>query len=123
MEQDRQVRRGEVYFADLSPIVGSEQGGVRPVLVLQNDVGNKNSPTTVVAVITSRKDKNKLPTHIEIKCSGLYRKSTVLLEQLRTIDKSRLINKVGEVNTGTMTRIDKAVLVCLGVGERRHIIK
>ena len=118
MKQDRQVRRGEVYFADLSPIVGSEQGGVRPVLVLQNDVGNKNSPTTIVAVITSRKGKSKLPTHIEIRRSGLHRKSTVLLEQLRTIDKSRLINKVGEVNAGTMTRIDKAVLVCLGVAER-----
>ncbi|MDE6579741.1 MAG: type II toxin-antitoxin system PemK/MazF family toxin [Ruminiclostridium sp.] len=122
MKQDRQVRRGEVYFADLSPIVGSEQGGVRPVLVLQNDVGNKNSPTTVVAVITSRKGKSKLPTHIEIRCSGLYRKSTVLLEQLRTIDKSRLINKVGEVNTGTMTRIDKAVLICLGMEERIKLL-
>lgn len=122
MKQDRQVRRGEVYFADLSPIVGSEQGGVRPVLVLQNDVGNVNSPTTVVAVITSRRNKSKMPTHIEIKCSGLYKKSIALLEQLRTIDKSRLINKVGEVNTRTMTQIDKAVLICLGMEERIKLL-
>ncbi|MDE7280241.1 MAG: type II toxin-antitoxin system PemK/MazF family toxin [Ruminiclostridium sp.] len=115
MKQDRQVRRGEVYLADLSPIVGSEQGGIRPVLILQNDVGNANSPTTVVASITSSQGKNRLPTHIEIRCSGLYKKSTVLVEQIRTIDKTRLINKIGQASTRTMAQIDKAVLICLGV--------
>lgn len=112
--KDRQVRRGEVYLADLSPVVGSEQGGVRPVLVLQNDVGNANSPTTVVASITSQK-KHRLPTHIEIRGCGLSRKSIILLEQLKTIDKSRLIDKLGEANAETMEKIDKAVLICLGV--------
>lgn len=115
MQQDRQVRRGEVYIADLSPIVGSEQGGIRPVLILQNDVGNINSPTTVVAGITSSKGKNKLPTHIEIRCSGLYKKSIVLVEQLRTIDKTRLQDKLGEASKEIMAQIDKAVLICLGV--------
>lgn len=115
MNQDRQVRRGEVYLADLSPVIGSEQGGVRPVLVLQNDVGNANSPTTIVAGITSSENKRRLPTHIEIKCSGLHKKSTVLVEQLRTVDKSRFLEKIGQADTKTMKRINKAVLVCLGI--------
>lgn len=121
MKQDRQVRRGEVYLADLSPIVGSEQGGIRPVLVLQNDVGNVNSPTTIVAGITSNKSKSKLPTHIEIRGSGLYKESIVLVEQLRTVDKSRLQDRIGEANKKTMAQIDKAVLVCLGVEEKGKI--
>lgn len=117
MNKDRQVRRGEVYLADLSPVVGSEQGGTRPVIILQNDIGNENSPTTVVAGITSSQKKNRLPTHIEIKGGGLNKKSVILLEQIKTIDKSRLIDKLGEANAKTMEKIDRAVLICLGVNK------
>ena len=83
------MKRGEVYYADLSPVIGSEQGGLRPVLIIQNDIGNRHSPTTIVAAITSKKEKSEMPTHVMIKVDGLNKKSLVLLEQLRTIDRSR----------------------------------
>lgn len=111
------VRRGEIYYADLSPVVGSEQGGVRPVLIVQNDIGNKYSPTVIAAAITSQCGKNKLPTHIEIdaKQSGLNKDSIVLLEQMRTIDKSRLREKTGELSRAFMNYIDDAISVSLGL--------
>ncbi len=95
-----QIKRGDMFYADLSPVVGSEQGGIRPVLIIQNDVGNKHSPTVIAAAITSQTTKNKLPTHIEIKPqeSGLKADSIVLTEQIRTIDKSRLKEKIGHIN-------------------------
>ena len=105
------VRRGEIYYADLSPVVGSEQGGVRPVLIVQNDVGNKHSPTVIAAAITSQRDKNRLPTHIEVqadKC-GLAKDSIVLLEQIRTIDKQRLRDKMGELDLNSMNKVDTAL--------------
>ncbi len=110
------VKRGELYYADLSPVVGSEQGGIRPVLVLQNDVGNKFSPTIIAAATTSKVGKNKLPTHIEIASRDycLPRDSIVLLEQIRTIDKSRLKEKIGELPKEVMTRVDNALLISLG---------
>ncbi len=110
------IKRGDLYYADLSPVVGSEQGGVRPVLVVQNDVGNKYSPTVIAAAITSRIDKAKLPTHIELSAPdyGLTKNSVVLLEQIRTIDKRRLKEKIGEVPLDVMTRINQALLVSLG---------
>ncbi len=110
------VKRGELYYADLSPVVGSEQGGIRPVLVLQNDVGNKFSPTVIAAATTSKTGKTKLPTHIEIASRDycLPRDSIVLLEQIRTIDKSRLKEKIGELPAEVMTRVDNALLISLG---------
>ena len=107
------IKRGELYYADLSPVVGSEQGGVRPVLVVQNDVGNKYSPTVIAAAVTSKIDKAKLPTHIELPSStyGLARDSVILLEQIRTLDKRRLKERIGELNEITMTRVDKAILI------------
>lgn len=104
------VRRGEIYYADLSPVVGSEQGGIRPVLIVQNDVGNRHSPTVIAAAITSQRDKNRLPTHIEVqadKC-GLAKDSIVLLEQIRTIDKKRLKDKMGELDLNSMNKIGRA---------------
>jgi len=114
-----QVRRGDVFFADLSPVVGSEQGGVRPVLILQNDIGNQYSPTTIIAAITSQINKAKLPTHVEIqaKISGLEKDSVILLEQLRTIDKSRLFEKVSALNDELMHKVNKAVEISLGLIE------
>lgn len=111
------VKRGEIYYADLSPVVGSEQGGVRPVLIVQNDVGNKYSPTVIAAAITSQKDKTKLPTHISINAAqcGLSRDSIVLLEQVRTIDKRRLREKMGELNYNEMHNIDNAISVSFGL--------
>lgn len=111
-----QIKRGELYYADLSPVVGSEQGGIRPVLVVQNDVGNKFSPTVIVAAITSKLSKAKLPTHIELKASnfGLEKDSVILLEQIRTLDKSRLINKIGDLNGVEMKNVDRAILISLG---------
>ena len=110
------VKRGELYYADLSPVVGSEQGGVRPVLVVQNDVGNRYSPTVIVCAITSKMNKARLPTHVEIREGelGLPRDSVVLLEQIRTVDKRRLKDRVGEVEPSLMKRIDRALLVSLG---------
>ena len=118
-ESDKQmtVRRGDIYYADLSPVVGSEQGGIRPVLIVQNDVGNRYSPTVIAAAITSQKDKNKLPTHIQVNAtdSGLTRDSIVLLEQVRTIDKQRLKEKMGRLDDASMSRINQALSVSFGL--------
>lgn len=111
------VKRGEIYYADLSPVVGSEQGGVRPVLIVQNDVGNKYSPTVIAAAITSQHDKSNLPTHIGINGggSGLSKESVVLLEQVRTIDKRRLKERMGSLDNGDMNKIDQAISVSFGL--------
>ena len=111
------IKRGELYFADLSPVVGSEQGGIRPILVVQNDIGNKYSPTIIAAAITSKLNKAKLPTHIELSSKeyGLEKDSVVLLEQIRTIDKTRLKEKIGELNTIKMSQVNKAMMISLGV--------
>lgn len=111
------VKRGDVFYADLSPVVGSEQGGVRPVLVVQNDVGNKYSPTIIVSAITSQINKAKLPTHIEISASefGLSKDSVVLLEQIRTIDKKRLRDKIGRFDDDLMEKVNEGLLVSLGL--------
>ena len=113
------VRRGDIYYADLSPVVGSEQGGVRPVLIVQNDVGNRYSPTVIAAAITSRTDKSKLPTHIEVFADkyGLARDSVILLEQIRTIDKKRLKEKMGHLDDDVMNRVNDAITVSFGLGE------
>ena len=111
------VKRGEVYFADLSPVVGSEQGGVRPVLVVQNDVGNKYSPTVIVAAITAKIQKAKMPTHVEVSAEkhGLERDSVVLLEQIRTIDKQRLKDKVTQLDYQLMQKVDEALEISVGL--------
>lgn len=111
------IVRGEIYYADLSPVVGSEQGGVRPVLVIQNDVGNKYSPTIIIAAITSQLTKAKLPTHIELNKDkyNLVKDSVVLLEQIRTLDKRRLKERIGVVDKATMQSIDVALMISLGV--------
>ncbi|MFB9759962.1 MULTISPECIES: type II toxin-antitoxin system endoribonuclease NdoA [Bacillaceae] len=111
------VKRGDVYFADLSPVVGSEQGGVRPVLVIQNDIGNRFSPTVIVAAITAQIQKAKLPTHVEIdaKRYGFERDSVILLEQIRTIDKQRLTDKITHLDEEMMDRVDEAVQISLGL--------
>ncbi|MFC4402039.1 type II toxin-antitoxin system PemK/MazF family toxin [Gracilibacillus xinjiangensis] len=113
------VKRGDVYFADLSPVVGSEQGGVRPVLVLQNDIGNRFSPTVIVAAITAQIQKAKLPTHVEIdaKKYGFERNSVILLEQIRTIDKQRLTDKITHLDSVMMEKIDKGLEISLGLTE------
>lgn len=110
------IKRGDIFYADLSPAIGSEQGGIRPVLIVQNNVGNYHSPTVIVAVLTS-KSKKKLPTHISIPSGegNITMDSTVLLEQLRTIDKFRLQKYVGSVSDNTMDRVDRAMLVSLGL--------
>ena len=111
------IKRGDIYYADLSPVVGSEQGGVRPVLIIQNDVGNKYSPTVIAAAITSRMGKNKLPTHIDIYADrvGLAKDSVVLLEQVRTIDKQRLGEKMGHLDGDTMNAVDDAMAISFGL--------
>jgi len=111
------VKRGDIFYADLSPVVGSEQGGVRPVLVIQNDIGNRFSPTIIVSAITSQLDKARLPTHIEIKGEkyGLSKKSIVLLEQIRTIDKRRLREKAGHLDEYIMKRVDDALQTSFGL--------
>ena len=110
------IRRGDIYYADLSPVVGSEQGGIRPVLIVQNDVGNKFSPTVIAAAITSQQSKANLPTHIAIDTtgSGLAKDSVVLLEQIRTIDKTRLLEYIGELPPETMNKVNTALLISLG---------
>ena len=112
------IKRGDIYYADLSPVVGSEQGGVRPVLIIQNDVGNRYSPTIICAAITSQINKAKLPTHIEIdsKDYTLVRDSVVLLEQVRTVDKKRLKEKICRLDDDLMDKVDKALLVSFGLG-------
>ncbi len=111
------VTRGEIYYADMSPVIGSEQGGMRPVAILQNDMGNKHAPTTIVAPLTSQAGKSKLPTHIFLtKCeTGLSSDSTLLLEQIRTIDKRRLREKVGEVDKVRFAEINKGIAISLGL--------
>lgn len=111
------VKKGDLYFADLSPVVGSEQGGVRPVLVVQNDVGNKYSPTIIVAAVTSQTSKAKLPTHVELAATqgGLSKNSVVLLEQLRTIDKQRLKERIGALSDTQIPYVDAALGVSLGI--------
>lgn len=110
------IKRGDLYYADLSPVVGSEQGGVRPVLVVQNDIGNKYSPTIIAAAITSQLNKAKLPTHINLPAEeyGLPKNSVVLLEQIRTIDKRRLKDKIGELPNDIMNMVNEALMISLG---------
>ena len=111
------VKRGDIYYADLSPVVGSEQGGVRPVLIVQNDVGNNYSPTVIAAAITSQQEKSRLPTHISVNGNqcGLSKDSVVLLEQVRTIDKQRLKERMGNLSTNDMNKINKALTVSFGL--------
>jgi mRNA interferase MazF len=111
------VRRGEVFYADLSPVVGSEQGGIRPVLIIQNNIGNRHSPTVIAAAITSRQDKNRLPTHIGVRADrcGLSRDSIVLTEQIRTLDKRRLREKAGCIPPEDMQRVDEALGISMGL--------
>ena len=110
-----QVKRGDIYYADLSPVVGSEQGGIRPVLIIQNDIGNKHSPTVICAAITSQMNKAKLPTHVELDSSryALVKDSVVLLEQLRTIDKKRLRDKVCHLDREILRKVERALLISL----------
>jgi mRNA interferase MazF len=112
------VKRGDIFYADLSPVVGSEQGGVRPVLIVQNDTGNKHSPTVIAAAITSQINKARLPTHIELgaRAYGLTKDSVVLLEQIRTIDKRRLKERMGQIDEDLMNRVDNAIAVSFGLG-------
>ena len=114
---DTNVRRGDIYYADLSPVVGSEQGGVRPVLIIQNDTGNRHSPTVIAAAITSQMGKARLPTHIQLQGQsvGLSRDSVILLEQIRTIDKSRLRERMGRLDENTMSAVDSAIAVSFGL--------
>ena len=111
------VRRGDIYYADLSPVVGSEQGGLRPVLIIQNDVGNKYSPTVIAAAITSKLGKSKMPTHIDVYADkfGLAKDSVILLEQIRTIDKKRLKEKMGHLDTAVMQQVNDALSVSFGL--------
>jgi len=113
------VKRGDIFYADLSPVIGSEQGGTRPVLVVQNDIGNKFSPTVIIAAITSQINKAKMPTHIEISANdfGLLKDSVILLEQIRTIDKRRLKEKVGKLNDELLAKVDEALGISFGISE------
>ncbi len=113
------IKRGELYYADLSPVVGSEQGGVRPILIVQNDTGNKYSPTIIAAAVTSKINKAKLPTHIELNAHefGLIKDSVILLEQIRTLDKRRLKERIGELSPVTMRKVNTALLISLGFNE------
>ncbi len=114
------IKRGDIFYADLSPVVGSEQGGLRPVLIVQNDVGNRYSPTVIAAAITSKLNKAKLPTHIDVSGSdtGLAKDSVILLEQIRTLDKQRLREKMGHLDEGTMTSVNSALGVSFGLSAR-----
>lgn len=113
------VKRGDIYYADLSPVVGSEQGGIRPVLIIQNDVGNKYSPTVIAAAVTSRINKAKMPTHIELKAKdyGLNKDSVILLEQVRTIDKKRLREKIGFLDSELMKQVNTALAISFGLNK------
>lgn len=115
-----EVHRGEVFYADLSPVVGSEQGGVRPVLIVQNDIGNRHSPTVIAAAITSKQDKNRLPTHIGVRADrcGLSRDSIVLTEQIRTLDKRRLRERAGSIPPEDMQRVDAALGISIGLRDQ-----
>lgn len=112
------IKRGDIFYADLSPVVGSEQGGLRPVLIIQNDVGNRYSPTVIAAAITSRMGKTRLPTHIDIYAekAGLARDSVILLEQIRTLDKRRLKERMGHLDEAVMNRVNAAIAVSFGLG-------
>ena len=114
-----EIKRGDIFYADLSPVVGSEQGGVRPVLIIQNNVGNRYSPTIIAAAVTSQMSKAKLPTHVEIRQGqfGLPKDSVILLEQLRTLDKRRLRDKLGSLDRAYTRLVDKAILISLGFAE------
>ena len=118
------IKRGELYYADLSPVVGSEQGGIRPILIVQNDTGNKYSPTVIAAAVTSKLSKAKLPTHIEICANefGLVKDSVILLEQIRTLGKRRLKERIGELSPPTMKRVDLALLISLGFDDALGIV-
>ncbi|MBR2498136.1 MAG: type II toxin-antitoxin system PemK/MazF family toxin [Clostridia bacterium] len=118
------IKRGELYYADLSPVVGSEQGGIRPILIVQNDTGNKYSPTIIAAAVTSKINKAKLPTHIELSAHefGLSKDSVILLEQIRTLDKRRLKERIGELSPLTMKKVNTALLISLGFGENLNAI-
>ena len=121
---DTTVRRGDIYYADLSPVVGSEQGGVRPVLIIQNDTGNRYSPTVIAAAITSQTGKARLPTHIDLPVNescGLSRNSIILLEQVRTLDKKRLREKMGRVEDDIMQQVDAAIAVSFGLPHERLV--
>lgn len=111
------IKRGDIFYADLSPVIGSEQGGIRPVLIIQNNLGNKHSPTVIVAAVTSRINKAKLPTHVEIcaKGYGLIKDSVVLIEQIRTIDKKRLKEKIGHLDSRLMSEVDLAIEISFGL--------
>ena len=113
------VKRGDIYYADLSPVVGSEQGGMRPVLIVQNDTGNRHSPTVIAAAITSQTGKARLPTHIELSARsyGLSRDSVILLEQIRTLDKPRLRERMGQLDAPTMDRVNNAIAVSFGLAQ------
>ena len=113
------VKRGDIYYADLSPVIGSEQGGIRPVLIVQNDVGNKYSPTVIAAAITSQINKAKMPTHIELAAKeyGLNKDSVILLEQIRTIDKRRLREKTGHLDDELMSTVNQALAISFGLGD------
>ena len=115
-----QIKRGDIYYADLSPVIGSEQGGVRPVLIVQNDLGNKHSPTVIAAAITSKLGKTDLQTHIRVDAAdyGLSRDSVILLEQVRTLDKQRLREKMGHLDTVAMNEVDRALSVSFGLSAR-----
>ena len=117
------IKRGDIFYADLSPVVGSEQGGLRPVLIIQNDVGNRYSPTVIAAAITSRMGKTKLPTHIDIHADrvGLAKDSVILLEQIRTLDKRRLKEKMGHLDNAVMTQVNSAIAVSFGLGNHYEI--
>lgn len=117
--EEMNIKRGDIYYADLSPVVGSEQGGIRPVLIVQNDVGNKYSPTVIAAAITSQKYKTKLPTHISVDAvdCGLQKDSIVLLEQVRTLDKKRLKERMGNLPTDEMNKVNRALSVSFGLGQ------
>ena len=117
---ERTIRRGDIYYAELNPVVGSEQGGTRPVLIISNNIGNRHSPTVIIAAITSRvQTKAKLPTHTEVKdVEGLDRDSIILLEQIRTIDKQRLKNHMGTMPDNIMARVDKALAISLAMTKK-----
>ena len=117
------VKRGDIFYADLSPVIGSEQGGLRPVLIVQNDVGNKYSPTVIAAAITSQLNKTKLPTHIELHADsfGLAKDSVILLEQVRTIDKRRLKEKMGHLDTGLMDMVNDAISISFGLSALEQV--
>ncbi|MDD4688549.1 MAG: type II toxin-antitoxin system PemK/MazF family toxin [Eubacteriales bacterium] len=116
------VKRGDIFYADLSPVIGSEQGGVRPVLIVQNDIGNKYSPTVIAAAITSQINKANLPTHIEIdaQSGGLTKDSVILMEQIRTIDKERLRDKIGRLDDNHMEQVDNALAISFGLAHREN---